>query len=88
MKLIIVLFFFAFVSHCQFVYNYGSSSYMNASWMSKLDNGIPIRKLSIIGTHNSMGIGSSRTLIFQTQGSNLMTQMNSGMRALDIRCKH
>jgi 1-phosphatidylinositol phosphodiesterase len=71
----------------QAVYNHGSTSYRNQSWMSLLDNGIPLRKLSIIGTHSSMGTGAWGDA-FQTQAQSLQIQMEAGIRALDIRCRH
>ncbi len=68
-------------------YNHQTSTYLNTSWMSLLDNGIPIRKLSIIGTHSSMGTGAWGDA-FQTQSNSLLGQMRMGIRALDIRCRH
>lgn len=68
-------------------YNHQSSSYLNTTWMSLLDNGIPLRKLTIIGSHSSMGTGAWGDA-FQTQSNSLMGQMQMGMRALDIRCRH
>jgi len=68
-------------------YNHQSSTYVNSSWMGLLDNGIPIRKLSIIGSHSSMSTGVWGDA-FQTQSNSLTGQMMMGMRALDIRCRH
>jgi 1-phosphatidylinositol phosphodiesterase len=68
-------------------YNRQTSNYVNATWMSLLDNGIPLRKLTIIGSHSSMGTGAWGDA-FQTQSNSLMGQMRMGMRALDIRCRH
>lgn len=81
---IIVIFIMALVNA---QYNHQSSTYLNTSWMSLLDNGIPLRKLSIIGTHSSMGTGAWGDA-FQTQSNSLMNQMRMGIRALDIRCRH
>lgn len=69
------------------LYNHGSSSLNNPAWMGQLDNGIPIRELSIFGTHSSMGTGVWGDA-FQTQGNSLTNQMVMGFRALDIRCRH
>jgi 1-phosphatidylinositol phosphodiesterase len=69
------------------LYNHQSSSTFNATWMSNLDNGIPIRELSIIGSHSSMSTGTWGDA-FQTQSNSLTNQMMMGMRALDIRCRH
>lgn len=55
--------------------------------MGLLDNGIPIRQMSIIGTHSSMSTGTWGDA-FQTQSNSLMGQMVMGMRALDICCNH
>jgi 1-phosphatidylinositol phosphodiesterase len=55
--------------------------------MGLLDNGIPIRQMSIIGSHSSMSQGIWGDA-FQTQSNSLMGQMVMGMRALDIRCNH
>jgi len=52
-----------------------------------LDNGIPLRKISILGTHSSMSQGTWGDA-FQTQSLNLDTQLRTGIRALDIRCRH
>jgi len=71
----------------QSLYNHQASSYVNSSWMGLLDNGIPIRKLSIIGSHCSMSTGVWGDA-FQTQSNSLMGQMVSGIRALDMRCRH
>ena len=55
--------------------------------MQTLNSGIPIRQLSIIGTHNSMSTGVWGDA-FQTQSNSLFNQMKMGIRALDIRCRH
>lgn len=74
------------VSSLQF-YNHKTSTLSNPKWMSQLDSGIPIRQLSIIGSHSSMSQGIWGDA-FQTQSNSLANQMAIGMRALDIRCKH
>ena len=68
-------------------YSFYPSTYVNTNWMSLLDNGVPLRKLTIIGSHSSMGSGPLN-LTYQTQSNSLMGQMQMGMRALDIRCRH
>lgn len=55
--------------------------------MGTLDNGIPLRKLTILGTHSSMSQGIWGDA-FQMQSLNLDTQLRTGVRALDIRCRH
>ncbi len=71
----------------QSLYNHQSSSLYNATWMSNLDNGIPIREMSIIDTHSSMSQGTWGDA-FQTQSNSLTNQLMMRMRALDIRCRH
>ena len=68
-------------------YNHDSSNLLNPTWMQQLDDGIPIRRLSIVGSHSSMGTGTWGDA-FQTQSNSLTGQMMMGMRALDIRCRH
>ena len=68
-------------------YSHSTSTYLNTDWMSLLDNGIPIRKLSIVGSHSSISTGMWGDA-YQTQSNSLMGQMKMGMRALDIRCRH
>jgi len=87
---ILFLAFFTFIlslARSQALYNHNSASNNNQTWMTNLDDGIPLRQLTIIGTHSSMSQGTWGDA-FQTQGSSLMTQLNSGVRALDIRCNH
>ena len=55
-------------------YNHQSSSYLNTTWMGLLDNGIPIRKLTIFGSHSSMGTGAGGEA-YRTQNNSLMGQM-------------
>ncbi len=55
--------------------------------MSTVDDGVPLRQLTILGTHSSMSTGTWGDA-FQTQGSSLSVQLASGIRALDIRCRH
>ena len=85
MLLLLILALFLLQSAAQ--YSHQSSSLLNPDWLSKLDNGIPLRKLSLLGTHSSMSTGVWGDA-FQTQASSLNTQLMMGMRALDIRCRH
>ena len=68
-------------------YSHKASSLRHPDWMGQLDSGIPLRKLSIIGSHSSMSQGAWGDA-FQTQSNSLANQMLIGMRALDIRCRH
>mgnify|MGYP002078670429 FL=1 len=85
--LILVNFLLISTVLAQSLYNHNSASYVNKTWMSGIDDGVPLRQLTIIGTHSSMSTGTWGDA-FQTQGSSLITQLNSGIRALDIRCRH
>ncbi|MRW89556.1 phosphatidylinositol-specific phospholipase C domain-containing protein [Duganella sp. FT80W] len=61
----------------------------NASWMSRVDGTKKIAELSIPGTHDTMTYSLS-TLghdIDKTQSMDLQDQLESGIRALDIRCQ-
>lgn len=73
--------------HSQLYNHNRGNSYRNQSWMGLLDNGIPLRKISILGTHSSMSQGTWGDA-FQTQSLDLQTQLSTGVRALDIRCRH
>ena len=55
--------------------------------MGELDDGIPLRKLNILGTHCSMSDGDGGDA-FQMQSLSLATQLRTGMRALDLRLRH
>jgi 1-phosphatidylinositol phosphodiesterase len=68
-------------------YSHSSANYTNQTWMTDLDDGVPLRQLTIVGTHSSMSQGTWGDA-FQTQSSSLETQLKSGVRALDIRCNH
>jgi 1-phosphatidylinositol phosphodiesterase len=85
MLLLLILSLFLLPSVAQ--YNHQSSTLLNPDWMSKLDNGIPLRKLSLLGSHSSMSTGVWGDA-FQTQASSLTSQLMMGMRAIDIRCRH
>ena len=75
------------LAHSQALYNHNSASYRNQTWMGSFDDGVPLRQLSILGTHSSMSQGTWGDA-FQTQASSLDVQMQAGIRALDIRCRH
>ena len=55
--------------------------------MGTLDDGIPLRKLNILGTHCSMSDGDGGDA-FQMQSLSLATQLRTGVRALDLRLRH
>ena len=84
---LVVCSFLLRVARLQALYNHNSASYRNQTWMSSFDDGVPLRKLSILGTHSSMSQGTWGDA-FQTQASSLTVQLEAGIRALDIRCRH
>jgi 1-phosphatidylinositol phosphodiesterase len=55
-------------------------------WIGNLYGGLTLRELSIPGTHDSMSFYGGD--IVQTQSMSLSEQLNAGIRALDIRCRH
>ncbi|RZU47501.1 1-phosphatidylinositol phosphodiesterase [Fluviicoccus keumensis] len=68
-------------------YSHNSDSgYRNPQWMSVLPDGRLLSELNIPGTHDTMARYGGD--IAQTQSMDLMMQLNSGVRALDIRCRH
>ena len=83
---IILIYLLLHIAISQF-YNHRTSTLSNPAWMALLDNGIPLRQLSIIGSHSSMSQGTWGDA-FQTQSNSLTNQMKMGMRAFDIRCRH
>ena len=87
MIVIIVAILLFVLGQGQQYYNHQSSSVHNATWMSYLNDGIPIKELSIVGSHSTMSQGTWGDA-FQTQASSLTNQMMMGIRALDIRCRH
>lgn len=66
-----------------------SVQYTNKNWMNYIDNSRTISQLSIPGTHGSMALyGSILGHILINQTMNLDIQLNSGIRYIDIRCRH
>ena len=86
MLILVHLTFVALIS-AQSLYNHNAASYCNYTWMSTIDDGVPLRQMTILGSHSSMSTGTWGDA-FQTQGSSLQVQLASGIRALDIRCRH
>lgn len=67
--------------------------YTNTNWMGTLPDGMKLSTLSIPGTHDTMAYQFSTscdiiTDIVRTQTMDLETQLNSGIRVLDIRLRH
>ena len=58
----------------------------NPDWMAELPATVPLSELSLPGTHDTMAqIGTDLVL---TQTLSLADQLASGIRVLDIRCRH
>lgn len=58
-------------------------------WMSHLHNWVYLSDLSLIGTHNSMTYNNSKFKnIANGQSLDLKTQLEAGIRFLDIRVRH
>ncbi|MBP5503839.1 MAG: phosphatidylinositol-specific phospholipase C [Bacteroidales bacterium] len=55
-------------------------------WMSKLDGNLHMSELSLPGTHDSMSFYGGDSV--QCQSVSLRSQLDSGIRVLDIRCRH
>ena len=64
----------------------GTSGTSNPDWMKNLDSSLTLSRISMPGTHDTMSFYGGD--IVQTQSLSLQEQMNSGIRALDIRCRH
>lgn len=67
-------------------YTVGSASFVFLSWMTQLPDSLRIVDMSIPGTHDT---GAYDTNLFAlTQSMPISGQLESGIRALDIRCRH
>ncbi|XP_027758736.1 uncharacterized protein LOC114067473 [Empidonax traillii] len=54
-------------------------------WMAELPDALPLSRLSIPGTHDSLSLFGGRRL--RCQSWNLEAQLAAGVRFLDVRCK-
>ncbi|QJR14630.1 phosphatidylinositol-specific phospholipase C [Usitatibacter palustris] len=80
---------FAALAHNNPGYSHDSGpggNYSKPSWMGALADGRKISELSVPGSHDTMSHHGGD--IAKTQSMPLATQLNSGIRALDIRCRH
>jgi 1-phosphatidylinositol phosphodiesterase len=61
----------------------------NQNWMSYLKDSTKFSQLSIPGTHDTMtaGYGGIVRPYVETQSRGLMTQLNAGVRFIDIRAR-
>lgn len=55
------------------------------SWMSRLDDDVPVSSLSIPGTHDSAAYTQPWPFV-ATQNLNFAQQLDSGIRYFDLRC--
>lgn len=60
-------------------------NHYNADWMRNVPGSKALKDLSLPGTHDSMSFYGGD--IAQTQSMPLATQLNAGVRVLDIRCR-
>jgi 1-phosphatidylinositol phosphodiesterase len=58
----------------------------NPSWMSGFPDSTHLTSLSIPGTHDTMTSSASMGVILQCQNHQLCTQLQAGIRYIDIRC--
>ncbi len=63
-----------------------TSGTSNPSWMSNLPDSRRLSQISMPGTHDTMSFYGGD--IVRTQSLPLAEQLRSGIRALDIRCRH
>lgn len=64
----------------------GSPGYSNTDWLGGQSDSKRLSELSLPGTHDTMAMYGGD--IAQTQTMTLATQLESGVRVLDIRCRH
>jgi 1-phosphatidylinositol phosphodiesterase len=62
-----------------------NTQYKWPNWMSLVPDDYPVERLSIPGTHNSLSFYGG--FIIQCQSWSLSTQLDAGIRFLDIRCR-
>ncbi|KAG5982340.1 hypothetical protein E4U55_002031 [Claviceps digitariae] len=67
-------------------YSFDANVAHNPSWMGHLPDDVNITSLSIPGTHDTMTY-SVKKLRLQCQNWNLTTQLNAGLRYVDIRAR-
>lgn len=67
-------------------YSFDANAAHNPSWMRHIPDDVNITSLSIPGTHDTMTY-SIKKLEFQCQNWNLTTQLNAGLRYIDIRAR-
>lgn len=60
--------------------------YSNSNWMGRINDDARLSELSIPGTHNTMSNGPGGDIV-RNQSLSLSTQLNAGIRYLDIRVR-
>ena len=66
-----------------------STTQKYSRWMSRLPDSVMISQLSLPGTHNSCALHDGFSFGFaKCQSWQLSTQLKSGIRFIDIRCRH
>ena len=92
MLIFFLVFAFLFTNvHSQNLFNPNPTGMRNQTWMGALDYGLPIREMSMLGTHNSVVFDSCFFITATTQQCqawSLQIQLESGIRAIDIHVKH
>ncbi|WXH34003.1 hypothetical protein WA016_08014 [Myxococcus stipitatus] len=70
-------------------YNHSGSIETNhPSWMRWIPSSTSLAMLSLPGTHDTMAYQSYGGDLTQTQSLDLRAQLEAGIRAVDIRCRH
>ncbi|MCP3142623.1 phosphatidylinositol-specific phospholipase C domain-containing protein [Pyxidicoccus xibeiensis] len=70
-------------------YNHsGSIETSHPSWMAAFPDSTSLAAMSLPGTHDTMAFTNAGGDLTQTQSLNLRAQLDAGIRALDIRCRH
>jgi len=65
-----------------------ASAYTTSNWMGSLDQSKSLSQISIPGTHDSAARVETISGTAKCQNLSITEQLNSGVRYLDIRCRH
>jgi len=58
------------------------------NWMASLNSGLYLSQFSIPGTHETMALYESLSGTAKCQNLSLSSQLDAGVRFVDIRCRH
>lgn len=61
---------------------------LNSDWMRKLPDATPLTKITLPGTHNTVALHEPIPGVAACQSLKLAQQLDSGVRYLDLRCRH